>query len=81
MDTGGLLRCSHIRQFRQCRVSLNKEQKPEIPLNWDWVETSVWTKRMLAALGNGVKGGKYKFFAERGLFTMHEAHISASQSR
>jgi len=28
------------------------------PLNWDWVETSVWTKRMLAALGNGVKGGK-----------------------
>ena len=29
------------------------------PLNWDWVETSVWTKRMLAALGNGVKGGKW----------------------
>jgi len=26
------------------------------PLNWSWVETSVWTKRMLAALGNGVKG-------------------------
>ena len=30
----------------------------QIPLNWDWVEASVWTKRMLAALGNGVKGGK-----------------------
>ncbi len=29
------------------------------PLCWDWVETSVWTKRMLAALGNGVKGGKW----------------------
>jgi RNA-directed DNA polymerase len=29
------------------------------PLNWGWVETSVWTKRMLAALGNGVKGGKW----------------------
>ncbi len=28
------------------------------PLNWGWVEASVWTKRMLAALGNGVKGGK-----------------------
>ena len=27
-------------------------------LNWGWVEASVWTKRMLAALGNGVKGGK-----------------------
>ncbi len=29
------------------------------PLCWDWVETSVWTKRMLVALGNGVKGGKW----------------------
>jgi len=29
------------------------------PICWDWVETSVWTKRMLAALGNGVKGGKW----------------------
>ena len=27
------------------------------PLNWYRVEASVWTKRMLAALGNGVKGG------------------------
>lgn len=26
---------------------------------WDWVETSVWTSNMLAALGNGVKGGKW----------------------
>ena len=24
-----------------------------------WVETSVWTDRMLAALGNGVRGGKW----------------------
>ncbi len=29
------------------------------PLTWAWVEASVWTKRMLAALGNGVKGGKW----------------------
>ena len=29
------------------------------PLNWDCVEASVWTDRMLAALGNGVKGGKW----------------------
>jgi RNA-directed DNA polymerase len=26
---------------------------------WDWVEASVWTERMLAALENGVKGGKW----------------------
>jgi RNA-directed DNA polymerase len=26
---------------------------------WDWVERSVWTDRMLEALENGVKGGKW----------------------
>ena len=29
------------------------------PYGWDWAEASVWTERMLAALGNGVKGGKW----------------------
>ncbi len=63
----------------RCIARQGTESK--IPLNWDWVEASVWTERMLAALGNGVKGGKYAFFAERGLFTMHEAWIAASRSR
>jgi RNA-directed DNA polymerase len=27
--------------------------------NWAWVEAEVWTDRMLSALGNGVKGGKW----------------------
>jgi RNA-directed DNA polymerase len=27
--------------------------------DWSWVETSIWTERMLAALRNGVKGGKW----------------------
>jgi len=27
--------------------------------NWSWVEASVWNERMLAALQNGVKGGKW----------------------
>jgi len=26
---------------------------------WAWVEAAVWTERMLAALNNGVKGGKW----------------------
>jgi len=26
---------------------------------WDWTEPLVWTKRMLAALESGVKGGKW----------------------
>lgn len=29
------------------------------PAKWDWVEAVVWTERMLAALFNGVKGGKW----------------------
>jgi RNA-directed DNA polymerase len=29
------------------------------PAKWDWVEAQVWTERMLAALVNGVKGGKW----------------------
>jgi RNA-directed DNA polymerase len=29
------------------------------PSGWEWVEASVWTERMLAALVNGVKGGKW----------------------
>lgn len=32
--------------------------RPE-PREWGWVEASVWSERMLAALGNGVKGGKW----------------------
>jgi RNA-directed DNA polymerase len=34
-------------------------QAGEIRNRWDWVEPSVWTERMLAALEKGVKGGKW----------------------
>ena len=27
--------------------------------DWTWVEAAVWNERMLAALGNGVRGGKW----------------------
>ena len=33
------------------------KQGADIPAQWAWVERSVWTKRMLAALDTGVKGG------------------------
>ncbi len=32
---------------------------------WEWVEATVWTERMLAALGNGVKGGKWYSLIEK----------------
>ena len=34
------------------------KQAPETPARWAWVEPTVWTPRMLAALENGVKGGR-----------------------
>jgi RNA-directed DNA polymerase len=36
-----------------------KQETESDSLQWEWVEASVWTKRMLAALVNGVKGGKW----------------------
>ena len=39
-------------------VSCGTKQSGEARLaEWGWVEHSVWTERMLEALGNGVKGG------------------------
>jgi RNA-directed DNA polymerase len=34
-------------------------EMPNDSRNWAWVEAEVWTERMLSALGNGVKGGKW----------------------
>ncbi len=52
-------------------VSEQTRQKTETqtPQRWLWVEAAVWTVRMLAALVNGVKGGKWfslmdKIYAE-----------------
>jgi hypothetical protein len=47
------------------------------PKPWEWVEPSVWTDRMLAALQHGVKGGKWfslmdKVAAERTLALVWE---------
>lgn len=36
-----------------------KQGSDATPQKWGWVEASVWTERMLAALGNGVRGGKW----------------------
>ena len=40
-------------------VSSVTRQDSSEPMDWAWVDRSVWTQRMLAALGNGVKGGKW----------------------
>lgn len=40
-------------------VSERTKQVEEAPTEWTWVESSVWTDRMLEALQRGVKGGKW----------------------
>jgi hypothetical protein len=57
-------------------------QAGEIRARWAWVEPTVWTERMLAALEQGVKGGKWPnaYFARHGLFSLATAHAEACQS-
>ncbi len=40
-------------------VSARAKQAESAPTQWDWVDRTIWTERMLAALGNGVKGSKW----------------------
>jgi RNA-directed DNA polymerase len=35
------------------------------PRRWDWVEASVWTQRLLAALGHGVPGGPWDSWRDK----------------
>jgi hypothetical protein len=49
-----------------------QEADAQDPRQWGWVEASVWTERMLAALSDGVKGDKWfslmdKVYARRTL--------------
>lgn len=57
---------------RPARVSRETKQAGETLEKWGWVEPLVWTERMLTALENGVKGGKWfslmdKVYAQRNL--------------
>ena len=36
-----------------------KQDAQTRPRDWSWVEATIWTERMLAALDNGVKGSKW----------------------
>lgn len=40
-------------------VAEKPKQGEDIRARWAWVESAVWTEAMLAALENGVKGGKW----------------------
>lgn len=59
-------------------VAATPRQGEDIRLRWGWVEPSVWTDRMLAALGNGVKGGKWYSLCDK---VWHPANLRAASRR
>ena len=65
-------------------VPVAAQQDGEVWSRWDWAEPAVWTERMLTALQEGVKGGKWfrpnAFFAEQGLYSLAMAYASVRQS-
>lgn len=46
-------------EAKPATVSERTKQAGEIRAQWAWVEPEVWTERMLTALEQGVKGGKW----------------------
>ena len=44
---------------RASAVPARATQGAETRKNWSWVEASIWTQRMVSALENGVKGGRW----------------------
>ena len=85
------------KEARPAAVAGKPKQAGEAPIRerWGWAEPSVWTERMLTALEEGVKGGKWfslmdsfdhrlwpnAYFAGLGLFTLTTAHALVCQSR
>ncbi len=74
-------------------VPSGAKQDEEIYGHWPWVERSVWSERMLQALEDGVKGGKWfslkkdnlkrwpnAYFEKHGLFSLEKARCLAVQS-
>jgi RNA-directed DNA polymerase len=62
------------------------KQAGEVRVRWAWAEPGVWTERMLTALEDGVKGGKWFSLIDkvsaprvlRGAFTRVKANDGAA---
>jgi len=72
-EAGREIREVDVDASTDARVPERARQASEIRARWAWVEASVWTDRMLAALENGVKGGCWyslidKVYSERTLW-------------
>jgi RNA-directed DNA polymerase len=71
------------REERPSAVPATAQQDGDALARWGWTEPAVWTERMLTALDEGVKGGKWfrlidKVFAERNLAASY-VKVAANQ--
>ena len=58
MQEGGCVK-DGLAEKKPATVPKEAEQAGETRAGWPWVEPEVWTDRMLTALEQGVKGGKW----------------------
>jgi len=58
-DAGKQKREEKMKETKPATVPEKAKQVGEIRSRWGWVEPEVWTERMLTALEEGVKGGKW----------------------
>ena len=71
------------REQQPSSVPATAQQDGDVLVRWAWTEPAVWTERMLTALEEGVKGGKWfrlidKVFAERNLIASY-GKVAANQ--
>ena len=71
------------REEQPSAVPATAQQDGDVLVRWAWTEPAVWTERMLTALEEGVKGGKWfrlidKVFAERNLVASY-GKVAANQ--
>jgi len=71
------------REEQPSSVPATAQQDGDVLVRWAWTEPAVWTERMLTALEEGVKGGKWfrlidKVFAERNLIASY-GKVAANQ--
>lgn len=64
-------------------VPARAKQAGETEDRWSWVEPSVWTERMLAALETGVKGGKWYSLIDKvsSLSNLRSAFVQVKRNR
>jgi RNA-directed DNA polymerase len=74
---------TEIAESQPATVPSGAKRTGDIQVRWAWVEPTVWTERMLTALEQGVKGGKWFSLIDKITpeTTLHEAFRQVAANR